>query len=184
MSYNKINLLNSYAKLDELNDLQIINRRNMLKDITNLLQNNYLILKLSEKDDLSSLVDQKHAPSLLKYNLIKSLPVIDWSHTVLRGSKNMKSGFMIQGIFSNSPYFYLLNSNGDEVIFYLMRRMLNTTNYDDSNLLKPKYIEEICEVYKLGIFKNQNFKDIRSFVLYETILEDDFFENLINEGCE
>ena len=180
MSSNKINLLNSYAKLDELNDLQIINRRNMLKDITNLLQNNYLILKLSEKDDLSSLVDQKHAPSLLKYNLVKSLPVIDWSHTVLRGSKNMKSGFMIQGIFSNSPYFYLLNSNGDEVIFYLMRRMLNTTNYDDSNLLKPKYIEEICEVYKLGIFKNQNFKDIRSFVLYETILEDDFFENLIN----
>ena len=180
MSHNKINLLNSYSKLDELNELQIANRRELLKEITNLFSNNYLILKLSEKDNLSDLIEKKYASSLLQYDLTKSLPVIEWSHTVLRGSKNMKSGFKIEGIFSNSPYFFLLNSNGDEVVFYLLRRMLNTTNYENSNLLKPRYVEEISRTFELEIFKSQNFEDIRSFVLYKTNLEIDFFDDLLN----
>lgn len=180
MSIHKINLLNSYTKLDELNELQIINRRNMLKEITTLMQNNYLIIKLSEKDNLNNLIDHKYVSSLGRYNLTESLPVINWSHTVLRGSENMKSGYEIQGSFINSPYFFLINSNGNEVVFYLLRRMLNTTNYENSNLLKPKYVDEICKTFKLGTFKNHNFRDIRSFVLYEYNLEADFFDNLLN----
>lgn len=179
MSYNKISLLNSYSNLDELNELQIVNRRDLLKEVTKSLNNSYLIFKLSEKENLQNLISQKNANYFEKIDTMKTLPSITWTHTVLRGSYEMKKGYMIEGKFDNSPYFYLLYSNGEEVIFYLLRNTFNTENKDITKKLKPSFIEQICNKFTLDLFKSQNFKNMKSFILFKINLELNFFDNLV-----
>lgn len=170
MSFQKLNLLNTYLNQEDLNYKQVATRRETLKEIVNNFNNSYFTLKNSEVNNHQYLdLTYENSNWLAEQYNNELLPDINWDYSIL------KNAYIIEGKF-NENYSIGIYFNKDEKKFFVGR---NCTFYVIDNYSYPFrkfFINQLCNELNLSFFDSRN-----TILISDIQLSDNFFEDINNQ---
>ena len=170
MSFQKINLLNTYLNHEDLNYKQVATRRETLKEITNNLNNSYFTLKNSEVNNHQFLnLTSENSKWLAEQYNNELLPDIDWDYSIL------KNGYIIEGKF-NEYYTFGFYFNTNDKKFFIGRNCTFNVIDKYSYPFRKFFINQLCNEFNLSFFDSRN-----SILISDIQPSDNFFEDINNQ---